>query len=79
MQTIIETKGSTIVQFLRGLQGGLYVTFEEVTYTAWLYDLLTRGLLKDLDRVGGPTVREGRVACMPLSIISWRSKPTSRA
>jgi transposase len=41
MQTIIETKGSTIVQFLRGLQGSLYVTFEEGTYAAWLYDLLT--------------------------------------
>jgi transposase len=41
MQTIIETKGSTIVQFLRGLEGKLYVTFEEGTYAAWLYDLLT--------------------------------------
>lgn len=41
MQTIIETKASTIVQFLRGLQGSLYVTFEEGTYAAWLYDLLT--------------------------------------
>lgn len=41
MQTIIETKAWTIVQFLRGLEGSLYVTFEEGTYAAWLYDLLT--------------------------------------
>jgi transposase len=41
MQTIIETKAWTIVQFLRGLEGQLYVTFEEGTYAAWLYDLLT--------------------------------------
>jgi transposase len=41
MQTIIETKAWTIVQFLRGLEGSLCVTFEEGTYAAWLYDLLT--------------------------------------
>jgi transposase len=41
MQTIIETKAWTIVQFLRGLEGSLSVTFEEGTYAAWLYDLLT--------------------------------------
>ena len=41
MQTIIETKAWTIVQFLRGLEGSLHVTFEEGTYAAWLYDLLT--------------------------------------
>src|SRR5262245_25674150 len=41
IRTIIETKAWTIVQFLRGLEGDLYVTFEEGTYAAWLYDLLT--------------------------------------
>jgi transposase len=41
IRTVIETKAWTIVQFLRGLEGELYVTFEEGTYAAWLYDLLS--------------------------------------
>jgi hypothetical protein len=41
METIIETRAWTIVQLLRGLEGSLYVTFEEGTYADWLYDLLT--------------------------------------
>src|SRR5271155_5862386 len=40
MESVIETKGSTIVQFLRGLRGELHVTLEEGTWAAWLYDLL---------------------------------------
>jgi transposase len=40
MESIIETKASTIVQFLLGLRGELHVTFEEGTWAAWLYDLL---------------------------------------
>jgi hypothetical protein len=40
MESIIETKGSTILQFIHGLRGDLYVTFEEGTWAAWLYDLL---------------------------------------
>jgi transposase len=40
MECIIETKAATIVQFLQGLHGSLYVTFEEGTWAAWLYDLL---------------------------------------
>ena len=41
METIIETKTSTIVDFLRGLRGVLYVTLEEGTYAAWLHDVLS--------------------------------------
>jgi transposase len=37
----VETKAATIVQFLRGLEGRLYVTLEESTYSAWLYDVLS--------------------------------------
>jgi len=37
MESIIETKASTIVQFLLGLRGELHVTFEEGTWAAWLY------------------------------------------
>src|ERR1700731_2095602 len=40
MESVIETKGITIVQFIRGLRGELHVTLEEGTWAAWLYDLL---------------------------------------
>ena len=40
METIIESKASTIVQFVQGLRGDLHVTLEEGTWAAWLYDLL---------------------------------------
>src|SRR5258708_8789162 len=40
MECVIETKASTILQFMQGLRGDLHVTFEEGTWAAWLYDLL---------------------------------------
>jgi len=40
MESIIETKPETILQFFHGLRGNLSVTFEEGTCAAWLYDLL---------------------------------------
>src|ERR1017187_3735106 len=40
MESIIETKAITVVQFMQGLRGDLHVTFEEGTWAAWLYDLL---------------------------------------
>jgi len=40
MEGTIETKASTILQFFQGLSGNLYVTFEEGSWAAWLYDLL---------------------------------------
>jgi transposase len=40
MESIIETKAITILQFFQGLQGDVYVTFEEGTWAAWLYVLL---------------------------------------
>ena len=40
METIIETKASTVLEFIQGLRGSLHVTFEEGTWAAWLYDLL---------------------------------------
>ena len=36
----METKASTLLEFLAGLGGSLFVTFEEGTWAAWLYDLL---------------------------------------
>ena len=40
MECTIETKASTILDFLQGLRGSLHVTFEEGTWAAWLYDLI---------------------------------------
>ena len=40
MESILETKAETILQFVRGLRGSLHVTFEKGTCAAWLHDLL---------------------------------------
>jgi hypothetical protein len=40
MESIVETKASSILQFIHGLGGELHVTWEEGTWAAWLYDLL---------------------------------------
>ena len=40
MESVIETKSLTIIQFVQGLRGDLHVTLEEGTWAAWLYDLL---------------------------------------
>src|ERR1700693_4061853 len=40
MESILETKASTLLEFFGGLHGSLFVTFEEGTWAAWLYDLL---------------------------------------
>jgi transposase len=39
-EAIIETKSTTILDFIRGQRGTLHVTFEEGTQAAWLYDLI---------------------------------------
>jgi len=40
MESVIETKALTVIQFVQGLRGDLHVTLEEGTWAAWLYDLL---------------------------------------
>jgi len=40
MECLLETKASTILEFVEGLQGTLSLTFEEGTWAAWLHDLL---------------------------------------
>ena len=40
MESILETKASTILEFFAGLRGTLWVTFEEGTWATWLYDML---------------------------------------
>jgi transposase len=39
-ESIIETKGSTILDFLKSQRGMLHVAFEEGTQATWLYDLI---------------------------------------
>src|ERR1700685_1571627 len=40
MECIIETKATTVLEFIQGLRGSLWITFEEGTSAAWLYELL---------------------------------------
>ena len=40
MESIVETKANTLLDFLQGLRGELHVTLEEGTWAAWLYDVL---------------------------------------
>jgi hypothetical protein len=40
MESILETKAATLLQFMQGLRGNLLVTFEKGTWAGWLYDLL---------------------------------------
>ena len=40
MESIVETKATSLLQFIHGLRGELHVTWEEGTWAAWLYDLL---------------------------------------
>jgi transposase len=46
MESIIETKASTILELIQGLRGSLEVTFEEGTSAAWLYELLVPHVAK---------------------------------
>jgi transposase len=39
-EAIVETKASTILDFIKGQRGTLHVAFEEGNQAAWLYDLL---------------------------------------
>ena len=40
MESILETKAATILQFFQGLRGSVHVALEEGTCAAWLHDLL---------------------------------------
>src|SRR5258707_10913527 len=48
MESILETKAATILEFFAGLRGTLFVTFEEGAWAAWLYDLLKPHVAKVL-------------------------------
>ena len=38
MESIVETKASSILQVIHGRRGELHVTWEEGTWADWLYD-----------------------------------------
>ena len=40
MESVVETKAATLLDFVKGLSGTIHLTFEEGTHSAWLYDLL---------------------------------------
>ena len=48
MESILETKAATILQFFQGLRGSVYVALEEGTCAAWLHDLLKPHVTKVL-------------------------------
>jgi hypothetical protein len=72
MESILETKAATILQFIHGLRGSLHVTFEEGTCTAWLHVtgelfLLTSPFIERANRrfihyYCGPNRRKGPAA-----------------
>jgi transposase len=39
-EAVLETKPATIIDFLKGQRGTVWVTFEEGTYANWLYDII---------------------------------------
>src|SRR5579864_3161404 len=45
--TIIPTQPQPLIRYLESLRGRLHLTFEEGTYSAWLYDLL-QGRVEEL-------------------------------
>jgi hypothetical protein len=55
MESILETKAATILQFIQGPRGNLLVTFEEGTWAAWLYDLLKPHVTKVRCTIPGRT------------------------
>ena len=42
MQSVLATRAGAVLDFIHGIRGGLQVTFEEGTHSAWLYDVLVR-------------------------------------
>lgn len=46
MQSVIATRAAAILELLEGLRGTLHITFEEGSYSTWLYDLLVRRVSK---------------------------------
>src|SRR5258708_8050962 len=82
MEAILETKAETILQFIRGLRGGLYVAFEEGTWAAWLHDLLQPHVARVLasDPPKNALLKAGtkriRIDAREFSQLLYRTNPT---
>ena len=79
MECLLETKAATMVEFVRGLQGPLSLTFEEGTSAAWLHDLkphVDRLVVCD-PRVTGST-RESWLNCGAFFLTSLFIEPIDR-
>jgi hypothetical protein len=66
MESIIETKAITILEFVHGLRGSLHLTFEEGPWAAWLYDLLKPHVTK-LPGIDSVTL----AALLQIAIATW--------
>src|SRR5438552_3536546 len=51
MESILETKAATILEFFAGLRGTVSVTFEEGTWAAWLYKIKEAGVRRRAERL----------------------------
>ena len=72
MESILETKAATILQFIHGLRGSLHVTFEEGTCAAWLHDLLKPHVTRVLSVIRG-RMRYSRSATKAIALIRGNS------
>ena len=77
METILETKAGSILQFLHGLRGELHVTWEEGTWAAWRYDLLQPQVQQVLES-GGPRASL-RSECSHIRLSDDRDGPAGMA
>src|SRR5665213_3912396 len=69
MESIVETKARTLLDFLDGVRGELHVTLEEGTWAAWLYDVLKPHVqeLVVCNTRRNALLKEGRVDARKLS------------
>jgi hypothetical protein len=65
MECLLETKASTIVEFIQGLQGTLSLTFEEPLSSLWK---VTRSMTPEISSVEG--LRSGIAAFISLGAFS---------
>src|SRR5215831_8388918 len=81
MESIVETKTSSILQFIHGLRGELHVTWEEGTWAAWLYDLLQPQVQQVLvcDPRRNALLKEGRKSDKIRRPYTLRNKSTGKA
>jgi transposase len=81
MESILETKASTILEFFAGLRGSLFVTFEEGTWAAWLYDLLkphvSEVLVCNPRKI--PLLKQGNKSDLPSDCACMISSPCTTA